>query len=313
MNILALTGGVGGAKLALGLKHCLPTQQLSIIVNTADDFNYLGLHISPDIDTLMYTLSGKSNTQQGWGLAGETWQVKTALEALSAPTWFQLGDKDIATHLYRTHLLTQGNNLSEATRCLFDEHNVANAVWPMCNEKVSTFVETAEGSLAFQDYFVAQQCEPKISSYRFEGIENASLSQGVIDAICSCDAIIICPSNPFVSVLPILSVPGLKQALVARNVPIVVVSPIINGQAVKGPSAKMMQELGLPVTNISIADFYQDFATHMVIDNTDSSDKADLTSLGLSVLVTNTMMRTLNDKTSLAQQLLDFLTLNNGT
>ena len=310
MNILALTGGVGGAKLALGLQSIVPSEQLSIIVNTADDFEHLGLHISPDLDTLMYTLSGRSNTQQGWGLEGETWAVKEALERLSAPTWFQLGDKDIATHLYRTHLLSSRHSLGEATQCLFEAHGVACTVLPMCNEKVSTFVETAEGALAFQDYFVAQQCTPVISNYYFEGIESAQLSQDIMDAILACDAIVVCPSNPFVSVLPILSVPGLKQALVARNVPIVVISPIIDGQAVKGPSAKMMQELGLPVTNGSIAEFYQDFASHIVIDSSDASDEAHLAALGLKVLVTNTMMRSLSDKTTLAQHVVDFLDVN---
>lgn len=304
MTILALTGGVGGAKLALGLSHQLPAAQLDIVVNTADDFNHLGLHISPDLDTLMYTLSGKSNQQQGWGLAGETWQVKESLAALSAPTWFQLGDKDLATHLYRSHLLQEGKTLAEATQTLFAAQGIQQKVWPMCDEKVSTFVETAEGSLAFQEYFVAQQCKPVISAYRFEGIERATLSLGLVAAIASCEAIIICPSNPFVSVLPILSVPGLKQVLIAQDVPIVVVSPIIDGQAVKGPSAKMMQELGLPVSNASIAEFYQGFATHMIIDNSDAEDKAGLQARGLEVLVTNTLMRTLDDKTRLADDVL---------
>ena len=234
MNVLALTGGVGGAKLALGLSQQLKAEQLTFVVNTADDFTHLGLHISPDLDTLMYTLSGRSNVAQGWGLAGETWQVKESLEALSAPTWFQLGDKDLATHLYRSHLLQNGSRLSDVTDRLFKSHNIASKVMPMCDEKVSTFVESDQGTLAFQNYFVAKQCVPSISSYWFEGIEQASLNSEIQQAIETCDAVVICPSNPFVSVLPILSVPGFKQALIARAVPILVVSPIIDGQAVKG-------------------------------------------------------------------------------
>ncbi len=309
MNILAITGGVGGAKLALGLKEQLPAEALSIVVNTADDFTHLGLHISPDLDTLMYTLSGRSNQQQGWGIEGETWAVKESLAAISAPTWFQLGDKDLATHLYRNHLMNEGQTLTQATATLFSEHGIKNAVWPMCDEKVSTFVETAQGSLAFQDYFVAQQCAPEISDYRFDGIEQATLSTEIAEAIDAADAIVICPSNPFVSVLPVLSVPQLKQTLIQRGVPVVVVSPIIDGQAVKGPSAKMMQELGLPVTNASIAEFYRGLATHMIIDRSDAADEASLTAQGLEVLVTNTMMRTLQDKTHLAN---DVLALLNG-
>jgi len=311
MSVLALTGGVGGAKLALGLSQVLADEQLSIIVNTADDFKHLGLHISPDLDTLMYTLSGQSNQQQGWGIEGETWQVRDRLAEINAPTWFQLGDKDLATHLYRSHNLAEGQSLSSVTQCLFEQFGIAHKVLPMCDEKVSTFVETASGRMAFQDYFVAKQCEPEISACHFEGLKQASLSAGVECAIAACETIVLCPSNPFVSIQPILAVPGMFSALKQGAKPVVLVSPIVNGTAVKGPAAKMMAELGLEVSNKSVADFYHKqypgLATHIVIDESDAQDADYLRSLGLEVLLTQTLMKTLDDKTRLAQQVLQFV------
>ncbi len=313
MNIVALTGGVGGAKLALGLmelKKQQPEQfgSLSFIVNTADDFEHLGLHISPDLDTLMYTLSGQSNQKQGWGIEGETWEVKAALEAIGAPTWFQLGDKDIATHLTRTHLLKQGESLTKLTQKLFSQVGVDSVdVYPMCDEKVSTFVESDQGRLAFQDYFVAKQCEPKISAYEFEGIADASLSEGLEKALENADAVIFCPSNPFVSIEPVLSVPGLKPQLIKlkqQGKPVVAVSPIINGQAVKGPAAKMMAELNLLVNNQSVAEFYQDIVNHIIIDKSDVHETQMIEKLGLRVSIESTLMKTLDDKLALARSLM---------
>ena len=264
----------------------------------------------------MYTLSGKSNQIQGWGVEAETWHVKDALKEIGAPTWFQLGDKDIATHLYRNHLKQEGLSLTQVSQLLFESMGVDASIriLPMCNEAVSTFVECVDkalgeqGKLTFQEYFVGMQCQPEISRYGFSGIENSSLSPDIQQAVDNADAIIICPSNPFVSIEPILSIPGLKELILQRKayggLKILAVSPIINGSAVKGPAAKMMTELGLRVNNLSIAKFYQGLVDMLVIDESDRAEQGNIEELGFDVAVSQTLMKTFADKERLANEAL---------
>ncbi|PCI46633.1 MAG: 2-phospho-L-lactate transferase [Moraxellaceae bacterium] len=307
---LALSGGVGGAKLALGLNHLL-AEQLHVMANTSDDFTHLGLNICPDLDTVMYTLATINNKELGWGLANESWQFMDALEQLNQPHWFRLGDRDLATHVTRTELLRQGNTLSQVTQQLSQALGIKSTLFPMTEQSVATFVRLENGSpLAFQEYFVKQQCEPKISGYYFQGIDAAGPSQGFLDSIqdsrlCS---IILCPSNPFVSIEPILSVPGITAALTNHPAPVIAVSPIIAGQAVKGPTAKMMQELNMPLSALGVAEYYQKQHSGLldgfIIDHKDHALKPQIEALGMSVLTANTMMNTLQDRVTLAEQCL---------
>lgn len=306
-RILALTGGVGGAKLALGLAEVLVPESLNVIVNTADDFEHFELPISPDIDTLMYTLAGINNKEQGWGVENETWSFMQSMEVLGGPTWFRLGDKDLATHTLRKHYLNAGKNLTEVTDILARRLGVKHAIFPMTDTRVSTFVETETGPMSFQEYFVARQCEPKISDITFKGIEKSQPTAGILGAIQKADAIVCCPSNPFVSIEPILSVPGLKQAILKRNIPVIVVSPIVGGKALKGPAEKMMQELEMPSSAQAVADYYQGFASHFVLDSLDKEQAEAIEKTGVKTLVCNTVMKNLLDKTTLAKSILELI------
>lgn len=307
MNIVALSGGVGGAKLASGLAKLPDIKSLSIIANTADDFEHLGLPISPDIDTLLYNLSGIHNREQGWGVANESWSFLEALGNLGGPQWFQLGDKDLATHIYRLNGFNQGQSLTQITKQLAKALGVKANILPMTDSKVSTRVLTDDGWLAFQEYFVARQCQPKVFEVEFAGIEQAVISDEVSAVISQADVIIGCPSNPFVSVAPILAVPAMKKLIKAQNIPVVMVSPIIAGTAVKGPAAKMMQEMQMQVSAVAVAEHYRDFASHFVIDCTDIENKNTIAQLGLDVLVTKTLMKTDHDKQDLAQAIINWL------
>lgn len=302
---LSLTGGVGGAKLAFGLSQLLAPENLSFIVNTGDDQDHLGLKVSPDIDTLIYTLSQRANTDQGWGLKDESWQCMEALNQLGGETWFRLGDKDLATHLYRTEALKAGHSLTEVTRSIASSLGVKNAILPMSNQTVSTKLKIKGKSslLGFHDYFVKQQCEPYIESIHFIGAEKAKPSEEITATITGARRLIICPSNPFLSIDPILSIPGLTAQLL--QIPTrVVVCPIINGQAIKGPTAKIMQELGIAQTTLSIAQYYQQLATHFVIDHQDSHFSNAIAQLGIKPLVMSTWMRSNTDKINLAKAIL---------
>lgn len=307
-KVLALSGGVGGAKLALGLSHCVRAEQLTVVANTADDFVHLGLSICPDLDTLMYTLAGINDTEKGWGLAGETWQGLNALKQLGGETWFQLGDKDIATHLLRTQLLAQGKNLSEVTAQLCRQLGVSLTVLPMSNDPVRTIIETAHGDLAFQHYFVRERCAPAITGFHFEGVTEARPQAEFLKLLHSDDlaATIICPSNPFVSVQPFLSLPEVCEALMQRTAPVVAVSPIVAGLAIKGPAAKMMQELSMPSTAYAVAKYYGDLLDGFVIDESDTFQVEAIEALGIKVLVAPTIMKSLQDRIDLAQQVLQF-------
>ena len=310
-EVLAMSGGVGGAKLVLGLAHCLGRDELTIVCNTADDFEHLGLKICPDLDTVLYTLADWSNKEQGWGQADETWSFLDALRRLGGETWFSLGDRDLATHIFRTGLLREGSTLSETVQELSRRMNIAQRVVPMSDQAISTLVKTRTGeNLMFQHYFVRDRCEPPVAGFEFQGVSISEPSPGFAKALNSCDLAIICPSNPFVSVDPILAVPGVARTLTARKVPVVVVSNIVAGQALKGPAAKMMQEMDIPMTALGVArhyvDKYEGLVTGFVLDHADADLKDSVESLGLSTIVTKTIMVTLQDKIELGREVLAF-------
>lgn len=305
-KVLALSGGVGGAKLALGLHAELAPGQLEVLVNTADDFEHLGLTICPDIDTLLYTLSGRANRELGWGLEGESWTVLDALDDLGGETWFRLGDRDLATHLWRSAELAGGRGLSGVTAALARRLGIRSRVHPMSDQKVRTLVATGAGELPFQHYFVRERCEPAVRGFRFAGLEAARPNPAVISLLKEPLAgIVICPSNPFVSVDPILRLPGMWQALRDAPAPVIAVSPIVAGVAIKGPAAKMMEELRLPVTAPGVAGHYAaqypGLLDYFVIDRSDATLAGDIERLGIRCAVTGTVMKTLDDKKKLAR------------
>ncbi|MCB1368920.1 MAG: 2-phospho-L-lactate transferase [Rhodobacteraceae bacterium] len=306
-KVLALSGGIGGAKLDLGLYHVLDPWDLAIVANTGDDFEHLGLTICPDLDTIMYTLSGTSDEAKGWGRKDETWACLEQLKALGGSSWFGLGDKDLAVHLYRSALLREGKSLGEITASLFARFGVKAHVLPMADQAVGTIIHTKDGrNLPFQHYFVKERCAPEITGLTYQGAQTAKPPAALLEIIQSGDlrAVIIAPSNPFVSINPILSVPGIRAALAASNIPVVAVSPLINGAAIKGPLARMLVEMGLPATNRSIADQYKGLLSGMVIDTTDKGDADTLQDL--PVLAVNTLMNSLEDRMRLAQDVLEF-------
>ena len=304
-RVVALSGGIGGAKLALGLSRIVPGERLVIVANTGDDFEHLGLHISPDLDTLMYTLAGLANLQAGWGRAGETWTFMTALERLGGEAWFLLGDGDLATHVERTRRLAAGEALSAITvdfcRCL----GVAPHLLPMSDQPVRTVVETPDGELDFQRWFVERRCEPVVRSLRFAGIEDAWPHAEWMREVTRPDtgAIVICPSNPFISIDPILALPGVNEALRNAPAPVVAVSPIIGGDSIKGPTAKMMRELGLPVAAHAITAHYAGLIDGFVLDEADAGEAG---MISVPCLTTATLMRNEEDKTRLAREVLRF-------
>ena len=308
MRCLAVSGGVGGAKLALGLSHILTPSELTIVANTGDDFEHLGLKICPDLDTVMYTLSDLSNKELGWGQAGETWQFLEALEQLGGESWFRLGDRDLATHIQRTALLKSGKSLSEAMAALCEALNIQHPIVPMSDDKVATIVKVASGeSLAFQHYFVRDRCKPVVTGFEFEGLASACASPAFLNSLeDSLDVIIICPSNPFVSVDPVLMIPGVTEAIKANPAPVIAVSPIIGGQAIKGPAAKMMLELGMPQTALSVAEHYVGRIDGFVIDEADADLADSIEALGMKCLVTKTLMTSLEDRVQLGQDCLKF-------
>ena len=306
--IVALAGGVGGAKLADGLARVVAPGGLTIAVNTGDDFEHLGLHVSPDLDTVMYTLAGRNNTETGWGLAGETWAFMTALERLGGETWFQLGDQDLATHVERTRRLRDGETLSAVTAGLCDRFGIGHPIIPMSDDPVSTMVLTDGGRLAFQDYFVRLRCEPRVTGFEFDGAEAAHPSPALSTVMesGSITAAIICPSNPYVSVGPILAVPDIARWLGAREFPVVAVSPIVGGRALKGPAAKMMAELGVEVSALAVARHHGGLLDGMVVDCTDEALATAIEAEGIRVAVTGTIMNSAATRAALAQDVVSF-------
>lgn len=305
-NVVALAGGVGGAKLAFGLYQIVPPENLTIIVNTGDDFEHLGLHISPDLDTVMYTLAGVANPATGWGVKDESWNMMAALARYGQPTWFQLGDRDLATHLLRTKWLREKYPYNWVARELCQRLGVRCTVLPMSEALVRTMVMTEQGELAFQEYFVQQQCRPVVRSIRFAGAEEAQPSREVASALRNADVIIFCPSNPLLSIDPILALPNMRRIIAASRVPKIAVSPIVGGAALKGPAAKLMSELGQDVSPVGVARHLQDVLTGFVLDQVDQTHQAAVEALGLRTLVTGTVMLNDEDRVRLAREVLDF-------
>jgi len=307
VNVVAIAGGVGGAKLAHGLYRALPPDSLSIIGNTADDLTRYGLHISPDLDTVMYTLAGLANTVTGWGVTGDTF---TALDMLarydSDATWFQLGDADFATHIWRTNHLHAGNTLTEVSAAMLQALGVRARLLPMCDERLATLVETPEGWLEFQDYFVRRRHALPVSGVRFEGIAEARVTAAVTDALSAADVIVFCPSNPLVSIGPILAVPGLRDALTASKAIKIGVSPIVGGKALKGPADQMLAGQGVEVSAYGVATGYVGLLDGFVVDEADADDAERIRALGIAAQVTNTVMQSDADRETLAGAVLAF-------
>ena len=300
--IIALAGGVGGAKLAAGLARVLPPEELVVGVNTGDDFEHLGMHVSPDLDTVMYTLAGIADRQAGWGQAGETWAFMGALERLGGPTWFKLGDRDLATHAERTRRLRAGESLSAATRALCERLGVRHAVVPMSDDPVRTIVHTEGGTLEFQHYFVRAQCEPRAQRFEYRGCETARPSPALLEAFNRRDlgGVIFCPSNPYLSIGPILAVPGIREAI-GNCGRAIAVSPIIAGRAVKGPAAKIMRELGIEPSSREVARYYRGLVRALVIDRADAALSAQIESLGVEPVAADTLMADDADRERLAR------------
>jgi LPPG:FO 2-phospho-L-lactate transferase len=307
-HIVALCGGVGGAKLADGLQQCLPPGRLQLIVNTGDDFEHRGLPICPDLDTVLYTLAGVADPAQGWGRANESWNVQTQWREWGIDTWFQLGDRDVALHLHRRELQLQGMALTEISRRLTQRFRVPSVLLPMCDGPAPTTVLTDQGEMAFQEYFVKHRCNPAVRGFRYAG-RDLDLSAEIASALDDPNlaGIILCPSNPYLSVAPILAVRGLRKRLASTRVPVIAVSPIIGGAAVKGPAAKIMRELDLPVSPLEIARQYRDFLDVMLIDEADAGLLALREANDPALETASILMRTAEDRRTLAQACLDRL------
>jgi LPPG:FO 2-phospho-L-lactate transferase len=296
-KVVVLTGGVGGAKLVLGLAQVVPPDRITALVNTGDDFRHLGLWVSPDLDTLLYTLAGKANPAQGWGRDGETWSFMETLRSLGGEDWFLLGDGDLALHVLRTARLARGDRLSAVSRDFARAWGVGVNMLPMSDDPVSTHLATDEGDLPFQRYFVERRCAPAVSAVRFEGASDAQAAPGVIAAILDPEtrAILIAPSNPYLSIDPILAIPDIRAALEAASAPVVAVSPIVGGQAVKGPTAKLMAELGAAITPRAIADHYAGVIGGLLVDERDEASGP-----GVATATADTLMVTLADRARVA-------------
>ena len=303
--VLALCGGVGGAKLALGLYRTLNADRLTLVVNTGDDFEHLGLHISPDMDTVLYTLAELSNKKTGWGRENETWTFMSVLKELGGEDWFQLGDGDLALHVERTRRLLAGQRLSEVSELLGQRLGLDTRIVPMSDDPVQTVVHTPDGALPFQVYFVRDRCQHTVKEINFEGAECAAPTPVFVEQLenPSLRAVVICPSNPYLSVDPILALPGIRDALRTCAAPVIAVSPIVRGEALKGPTTKIMRELGVARNNAAIAHHYEEIIDGLIIDEADSED---LDTITLPCIATATIMENLNDRISLAQSVLDF-------
>jgi LPPG:FO 2-phospho-L-lactate transferase len=305
-KVVALAGGVGGAKLASGLYRAVAPDELAVVVNTADDFTQFGLMISPDADTVMYTLAGLANPATGWGILGDTFETLAMLERYGRDIWFKVGDRDFATHLARTERLRSGASLTAVTAELSRALGVRAAILPMCDEPVATRVRTPDGVLEFQEYFVRHHHEDAVLGVEFQGIERAAVTDAVRRALAEAEVIVFCPSNPIVSVGPILAVPGMREAIDGRHVPKVAVSPIVGGQAVRGPADRMLRGLGHEVSAYGVATLYRGLVDGIVIDEVDAGLTPRIEALGLHVAVAPTIMVDETVRERLARQVLDF-------
>jgi len=305
MKVVALAGGVGGAKLVDGLARCLNPSNLTVIVNTGDDFDFLGLRICPDLDTVCYTLAGIANPKTGWGRREETWNALQTLERLGAPAWFRVGDKDLGYHVQRTSRLRSGELLSAIVHHFCRTHDVEVHVLPMSDDKVSTYVHSKDGNVyPFQEYFVHKRCEPEVSRFEFAGVEVSEPAPGAITAILEADCVVICPSNPWVSIDPILAVPGIRASLTGKL--IVAISPLIEGKAVKGPAAKMYSELGILPSSTEVSRHYQGLTTAIMIDYKDENEVEWINHQGIIPVVTNVFMKDAEDRARLASEVIRF-------
>ena len=308
MTHLALSGGIGGAKLALGLEHIFNSPKLMIAGNTGDDFEHFGLNISPDLDTLLYTLSGKSDLERGWGLANETWSFMKAMKDIGGEIWFQLGDRDLAIHVERTRRLKEGERLSLITSSFCRKFGVKSHIVPATDDSLKTLVKTPKGILSFQHYFVRDQCRPKILGLKYEGLENAQPCPALEEALESSllEMVVVCPSNPFLSIDPILAVKGVREKLKSSKARVIAVSPIVGGDAVKGPTANNMRDLGFSVSAYTIAKYYSDFIDGFMLDKGDENEISRIESLGMQVGLADTVMTDLQSKIKLAEDVLRF-------
>ncbi len=300
-KIVALAGGVGAARFLDGLARVVAPERIFVIGNTGDDAEMHGLHISPDLDTVMYTLAGLADRQRGWGIAGDTFRCLEALGRVGAENWFQLGDQDLATHIQRTARLQQGATLSEVTAEIAGRLGVRAAIVPMSDDRVRTRVCTAAGELEFQTYFVQRRAQDPVAGFRFDGAPEAKPAPGVLDAIAEARAILLCPSNPFISIGPILAVPGVRDALRKTGAAIAAVSPIVGGRALKGPAGDMMKSMKLRAAAAEVAKLYADFVKLFVLDEVDRFEAAEIEALGVRTLVTNTIMHGVAERESLAR------------
>jgi LPPG:FO 2-phospho-L-lactate transferase len=307
MKVVALAGGVGGAKLADGLYRLIPELELTVIVNTGDDFSLFGLKICPDLDTVCYNLAGMENPIAGWGRAEESWETINEISLLGGPDWFRLGNKDLAVHLERTRRLAEGEVLSRITSSFCKKWGITANILPMSDMPIPTIVRTSQGDLPFQDYFVKLACSPEVTDFIFQGADESVPAPGVIQAIIEADLVLICPSNPWVSINPILALPEIRMAL--QDKVVLAVSPIIGGKAVKGPAAKMFKELGIKPSAAAVAEHYRGLLSGFILDNADQGLEESLSGSGseeLKVLVTNTWMKTRQDRVRLAEEVLSF-------
>jgi LPPG:FO 2-phospho-L-lactate transferase len=307
MKIVVLAGGVGAARFLEGLVQVTDPKDLTVIVNTGDDEDFYGLRVCPDIDTILYTLSGNHDAVRGWGLKDETYNVLNQLKVLENDTWFTLGDKDFATHIHRTHLLQQGMSLTDVTKNLATRFAIPFTILPMSDDSVKTVVTTPEGTLSFQEYFVKRRFKDTVKAIQYHGIEKASPTKSVLDAIEKADLLIIAPSNPIVSIGTILAVPGIKSAIKSSKAKKVAISPIVNGKAIKGPADTMLKDLGLEPSARGVAEYYKDFLETFFIDSQDTAQLAAINKLGIKALATNTIMKDIQAKKRLAQTIITIL------
>ncbi len=309
-HVVILTGGVGGAKLAVGLSEVLPPASLTIIVNTGDDFEHLGLHVSPDLDTVMYSLAGIANPATGWGLAGDTFEAMQMIDRYGGASWFRIGDRDLGTNLMRTMLIAEGKTLTQATRHLCLSLGIERPLLPMSDDPVRTWVETESGPLAFQEYFVRERWQPAVREVRFVGAAEAPVTPEVASALEQASLILIGPSNPFLSIDPMLALPGIFQRIKESRARCVAVSPIIGGAAIKGPTAKLMSELGEEASPAGIARHYAEFVDALVFDRVDTSWAESVAELGVRPVLMQTLMETREQKVALATAIMDWVEEN---
>jgi LPPG:FO 2-phospho-L-lactate transferase len=306
--ITVLTGGTGGAKFVDALRHLLPARELTLVVNTGDDLEWWGLHVSPDLDSIMYVLAGMLSRDRGWGVDGDTFACVEAMRRMGAPAWFNIGDRDLATHLARTQMLRSGRTLTQATAAIAAALGAQSRILPMSDARMETRVGTPDGELSFQEYFVREHFRPEVRGVRFVGAEQATPAPGVLAAVSSAEAVLLAPSNPITSIGPILAVPGIREALRETEAPVAAISPIVGGAAVSGPAAALMNSQGLPVSIAGVAQAYADFLDLLIVDERDAEAAQALRKSGLRVHCAHIIMKTPEDKAALAATVLELVT-----